>query len=378
LTRPAHGGNNTEKFLAMIAKTTLSEVARRVGVSTSTISRVLSGAQGVNEATRRKVLTAVRTMNYRAGVVSRESGHSRLIGFLMPADAEQWGVRSNFTEEGVRAINDVASRHNYAAMVGSYHPVPGDKAEDEMIARGDFAGALLFRTLDEMRDSAPFRERGIPFLVVNRLLPETSLNHIGADHLKVGFTAASYLLLCGYRRLGLLLGSAQYVSHRLYLKGFHEAHAATGVEPDPALVAEIELNMDGGYAATRTLMERKWRPEALIITGDRASLGSLKALRELKLRVPRDVGVLAMDGTRETAFADPPLTAVEIPWYDMLALGARLLIDLIEHRPPIEQISVCYSTRLIVRDSTRSQASGGRRRGGQETITSFGAIAPKE
>src|SRR5216683_3625386 len=97
----------------MIAKTTLSQVARRVGVSASTISRVLNGVQGVNEATRRKVLSAVSTMNYQAGVVSREPGHSRLLGFLMPADAEQWGVRSNFIEESVRAINDVGAGHNY-------------------------------------------------------------------------------------------------------------------------------------------------------------------------------------------------------------------------------------------------------------------------
>ena len=253
-------------------------------------------------------------------------------------------------------------------MVGSYHPELGDKAEDEMIERGDFAGALLFRTLDEMRDSAPFRQRGIPFLVVNRLLPETSLNYVGADHLKVGFTAASHLLQCGYRRIGLLLGSPQYVSHRLYLKGFHDAHAAAGVDADPALVTEIELNMDGGYAGTRKLMEGRKRPEALIITGDRASLGSLKALRELKLAVPRDVGVLAMDGTRETAFADPPLTAVEIPWYDMLALGARLLVDLIEHRPPIEQIGICYSTRLIVRESTRPASGTGGSTAGQRSF----------
>ena len=321
-------------------------------MSASTISRVLNGAQGVNEATRRKVLTAVRAMNYQPGAASREPGQSRLIGFLMPADAEQWGVRSNFIDESLRAINDTSARHNYAATVGSYHPALGDKPEDEMIARGDFAGALLFRTVDEARDSAPFRERGIPFLIVNRLLPDTGLNYIGADHLRVGYTAASHLLQCGYRRIGLLLGNPRYVSHSLYLKGFHDAHAAAGLNYDPALVTEVELNVDGGYAGTRKLMEAKKRPEALIITGDRASLGSLKALRELKLSVPRDVGVLAMDGTRETAFADPPLTAVEIPWYDMLSMGARLLIDLIEHRPPIEQIGICYSTRLIVREST--------------------------
>jgi LacI family transcriptional regulator len=237
----------------------------------------------------------------------------------------------------------------------------------------------LFRTLDEIRDSAPFRQRGIPFLVVNRLLPETSLNYVGADHLKVGFTAASHLLQCGYRRIGLLLGSPQYVSHRLYLKGFHDAHAAAGVDADPALVTEIELNMDGGYAGTRKLMEGRKRPEALIITGDRASLGSLKALRELKLAVPRDVGVLAMDGTRETAFADPPLTAVEIPWYDMLALGARLLVDLIEHRPPIEQIGICYSTRLIVRESTRQASGTGRKHGRPKKLPAGGvALARKD
>lgn len=350
----------------MIAKTTLSDVARRVGVSASTISRVLSGAHGVNEETRRKVLSAVRTMNYQAGAVAREAGHSRLIGFLMPADAEQWGVRTNFTEEGLRAINDVSARYNYAAIVGSYHPELSDKAEDEMIARGDFAGALLFRTRDELSDSVPFRQHDIPFLVMNRILPETPLNYIGADHLKVGFTSANYLLQCGYRSIGLLLGMPQYVSHRLYLKGFHQAHNDAGVDADPSLVVEIELTQDGGYAATRELMERKHRPEALIITGDRASLGSLKALREMRLNVPRDVGVLAMDGTRETAFADPPLTAVEIPWYEMLAMGARLLIDLIEQRPPIEQIGICYSTRLIVRDSTKISNAPSRRRGAQK------------
>jgi hypothetical protein len=114
------------------------------------------------------------------------------------------------------------------------------------------------------------------------------------------------------------LGNTQYISHGLHLKGFHEAHAAARVDVDPALVTEIELNADGGYAATRELMTLQQRPNALIITGD-----------------------------CETAFADPPL------------------IDLIEHGPPIEQIGICCSTRLIVRESTRPQ-SGVRPRPGRQ------------
>ena len=338
----------------MLAKTTLDDVARRVGVSASTVSRVINGARGVNEGTRRKVLTAIRKINYQPGAATRERGHTRLIGFLMPSEAESWGVRTNFTEQGLSAISDVAAYFKYAAMVGSYDRELSQKTEDEMIARGEFAGALLFRTKDEAPDSEPFRRHKIPFLIVNRLLPNTSLNYIGPDHLKVAISAVEHLLRSGYHRIGLLLGKTCYLSHKLYRAGFEQAHAAARIAVDPALITEIELNVEGGYAGTRALMDRPQRPDALIVTGDRASLGCLKALSDLKIKIPGDLGVLAMDGTRETAFANPSLTAVEIPWYDMLAMGTRLLIDLIEHRPPVEQIGVCYSTRLVVRESTRS------------------------
>jgi LacI family transcriptional regulator len=79
----------------------------------------------------------------------------------------------------------------------------------------------------------------------------------------------------------------------------------------------------------------------------------LKALRDLRVRVPEDIGFLVLDGTKESAFADPPLTAVEVPWYDMLALGTTLLIKMIEDRPAIEKIGIRFSTRLVERESTR-------------------------
>ena len=339
----------------MLAKTTLEEVARQVGVSTSTVSRVLSGARGVNEHTRNRVLSAVRQLSYHASRAHSERGQSRLIGFLMPSEAETWGVRTNFTEQALRAVSDIATKMNYAAMVGSYQPDLGSKAEDEMIRRGEFAGALLFRTRDEARDTEPFRTLGIPFLVVNRLLPETGFNYIGPDHKKVSLMAANHLIECGYKRIGFLLGKTYYSSHRLYFDGFREAHEAAGLSIDSRRIREIDLNVEGGYTGTKSLINEAPGIDALVITGDRASLGSLKALSELKVAVPGDLGVVAMDGTPETAFANPGLTAVEIPWYEMLAMGTRLLIDLIEHRPPVEQIGVSYATRLVVRESTRPQ-----------------------
>src|SRR6476469_2897783 len=87
--------------IVMFAKTTLNEIGRQIGVSASTVSRVLNGVAGVNEGTRRKVLAAVQQLNYgKTGTARHDSRGSRLIGFLMPAEAEQWGLRTNFTEQG--------------------------------------------------------------------------------------------------------------------------------------------------------------------------------------------------------------------------------------------------------------------------------------
>lgn len=127
------------------------------------------------------------------------------------------------------------------------------------------------------------------------------------------------------------------------------------VKFDPSLVQTIELNAEEGYAGTQRLMGGTQRPDALIVPSHRSAVGALKAMRDLKIRVPEDVGLLVLDGTTETAFTNPPLTAIEVPWYDMLALGTTLLIKMIEDRPAIEKIGIRFSTRLIVRESTRSK-----------------------
>jgi DNA-binding LacI/PurR family transcriptional regulator len=71
----------------------------------------------------------------------------------------------------------------------------------------------------------------------------------------VGFRAAEHLLKCRYRRIWLLLGNTRYVSHRLNRQGFEDAHSAAGLTVDAALVTEMELKVEDGYAATRRLME---------------------------------------------------------------------------------------------------------------------------
>ncbi len=336
-----------------LSKVTLEHVAARAKVSISTVSRVLNGKQGVNEGTRRRVLAALTAANHP----KRESGRpvetfSRMLGVLVPAAAQHWGLHSNLIQDGMRAVTDVGREAGYMTMAGVYNPVLLDRPEDGMIRERKFAGVLLFRTRDEIEDSRPFRERGIPCIVVNRLLPETPFHYVGVDHCEVSRKAAAYLLQVGYRRIGVLLGDTSYVSHRLYLEGYRQAHREAGLEPDESLVESVELGAEEGYAATTRLLRRKNPTDALIVPSDRAAIGSLKAMRDLGVRVPRDLGLIVLDSTTGAVFSDPPLTAVEIPWYEMLALGTTLLIRIIEDRSPVEQISIRFGSKLVIRDST--------------------------
>lgn len=324
-------------------KPTLTIIARKAGVSPSTVSRVVNGRAQVNADTRSRVLAAVRAFRYRPAAGSS----SRLLGFLMPVETQHWGLRTPLLQEGLRAMADVARASQYACILGAYSPTLDQTTEDRMLANREFEGVLLFRTKNEEADSEPFRRLGIPFIIVNRLLAETRLNYIGVDHRLAALTAAEHLLACGYRRLGLLVGNTTYISHRLYVKAFREVAVGNG------MVREIDLTPEDGYAGTQALLATRPRPEALIVTGDRAIHGCLKALREARVRVPQDLGLVNLDGTQEAAYTHPPLTALEIPWYDMLSLGTRLLVDIIERRPALEQIGICFQTRLVVRKSTR-------------------------
>lgn len=336
-----------------MSRTTLEQVAQKAQVSISTVSRVLNGKANVNEATRRRILSILGNTDYGPLKLQQQRTDTRLIGLLVPVAAESWGIQTNFVQESMKAITDTARQSNYVTMVGAFNPDLGDRIEDRMILEHRFAGVLLFRTRDEDHDSRPFRDHGIPYIVVNRLLDGMPIHYVGVDHAEVSRRATEFLLKNGYRRIGLLVGDPGYVSHHLYTRGFEKAHTQAGVRFDSSLVETIELSAEEGYAGTQRLVSRPRRPDALIVPSDRSAVGALKALRDLKIRVPEDIGLLALDGTRESAFANPPLTAMEQPWYEMLAVGTMLLIKMIEDRPAIEKIGVRFSTRLVIRESTR-------------------------
>ena len=340
-----------------MTKTTLEQLAEKAQVSISTVSRVLNGKKGVNEGTRRRVLSILAGANYGTANAVAAARNNRVIGVLVPEAAQHWGLHSNFIREGLQAVTDIGRQSNYITMVGAFSPNLGDRAEDRMILDREFAGVLLFRTRDEEQDSKPFRDHNIPYIVVNRLLPGSSIHYVGVDHCEVSRRATAYLLQCGYRRIGILLGDTHYISHQLYSRGYEEAHAEAGLKVDPALMATIELNAEEGYAGTERLMKQRKRPDALVVPSDRAAIGALKAMWELHIRVPMDVGLLSLDGTNETVFSNPPLTAVEMPWYEMLALSTTLLIRMVEDQPPIEQIGIRFASRLVIRESTRGGGS---------------------
>lgn len=338
-------------------RTTLEHVARKAQVSVSTVSRVVNGKANVNEGTRRRILSILASTDYGTPEPQAGGNTNRVIGVLVPVAAENWGMQTNFVRESMQAVTDVARQSNYVTMVGAFHPELQDRTEDRMILEGKFAGVLLFRTRDEEKDSRPFRDHGIPYIVVNRLLPGTSIHYIGVDHREVSRRAAEFLLENGYRRIGLLVGDPGYVSHHFYVCGVEDAHRESGFEFDSSLIETIELSAEEGYSGTRRLAGRSKPPDAIIVPSDRSALGALKALRDLRLRVPEDIGLLVLDGTIENSFANPPLTAVEQPWYDMLALGTTLLVKMIEDHLAIEKIGIRFSTRLVVRESTRVRNS---------------------
>jgi LacI family transcriptional regulator len=140
------------------------------------------------------------------------------------------------------------------------------------------------------------------------------------------------------------------------LNGYRGALAAAGVMPDPALVAESNFEIGSGEKAARALLALPERPTAIFAFNDNTAVGTLRAARDLGLRVPEDLSVVGFDDSEQAAIVTPALTTVRQPLAEMGRMAVSLLLRLLENQR-VEALNVELATRLVVRESTAPPSS---------------------
>ena len=331
--------------------TTLTVVAARAQVSLATAARVLreDPTLTVRPATRERVLAASRELGYRpnrvaSGLRTRRSGSMAIV--LPDPQNLMWG-------ETLRAIERTAGERDYVVVVADAHGPTLDATQlGRFVFEGRMDGLLVaFATIaDELVEQ--MAKRGLPLVPINSRSPIVPGSVTMDDEAGSGL-AVDHLVGLTHSRIGFIAGRGDTDVGRRREAGFVNAMAGHGLAIDPGWVASGDFTERGAHDAARGLLSLPpdRRPTAIYTVNLISALGVRAAARELGRRIPDDLSLVTMDDHPILAHTDPALTAVAMPMGEMGALGAELLIDVVEGRP-IRHIVTATPPRLVVRAST--------------------------
>lgn len=327
---------------------TIRDIARDAGVSTATVSRVLSGKEAVSPALSAAVMASVAKFGYRPSLLARSlrTNRSFVIAVLIP------DVANPFFAELLRAVEDRALEAGYAVMIcSSGSDLSREARYLQVLCNRYVDGALIAVASSAHSDLTPMREAAIPAVLVDRLLPGCGYDSVVVDNKSAAATAVSYLVARGYSRLGILTGQQDVTTSSGRLAGFRMALVEHGLAVADSHVFQGDYMEDTGVAIGRRLVTMVDPPDAVLVTNNPMTLGFFRAVTEAGWRVPHDIAVIGFDDSNWTVLATPPITVIDQSPYDLGVQAMGLLLDRLASRDGHEPRSIVLPTRLIRRGS---------------------------
>lgn len=327
----------------------LEEVARLSGFSRSTVSRVINNDPNVSQATREKVLSVVKQVNFQPNVVARSlaAGRTRILGLVIPR-----GVSALFTDPyfptQIQGVASACNSHDHSVMLWLAEPEYERRTISGFIQNHLVDGVIVSSSLMDDPVVKKLLDNQFPFVLIGRHPTDERVSYVDVDNRNSSRDAVMHLLRLGRRRVATISGPQTMVVGYDRLLGYQEALRSRGIIPDPDLNIESDFTEAGGYAAMQRLLSR--RPDAVFAASDTMAVGALRALRENGIRAPEDVAVVGFDDMPFAARSEPPLTTVRQPVYRTGVAAAEILIDLIEN-PDSAPRRIVLPTELVIRSS---------------------------
>src|SRR5260370_19590345 len=289
----------------------LEEVGRRVGVSAMTVSRVVNGRGGVDLESRRRVEEAIQALDYVPNRIERGliSQKTQRIGIIVP------DIVNPFFAPVVRGAESAARKAGYRVLLcNSEGDLRLGREYIEDLVAHRVEGLLLAPASDRSRSSILSLLRGgFPLVLIDRALPDANCDLIVSDNAHGARRLIEHLIAIGHREIAHVTDAEDTSTGRERLRGYREALEAAGIPFQPQLAVRTTGDRIGGYRAAQEILARDPLPTAIFAVNNMTTVGTMEALRERGLSVPRDMGLLCFDDFQHLALPSPFLTVIDQP-----------------------------------------------------------------
>ncbi len=341
----------SRKLVLPRKRITVEEVAREVGLSAMTVSRVLNNQPNVSEKTRKRVLETTRRLGYTPNQIAKSLvlRKTQTIGVVVPE------ITHSFFPEAIRGIEEVTYRLGYHLIL--MHSAEDARREEDAIRtleakRVDGILISMAQTVEDYRLYKQIVRQGIQVVFFDRCVAGLGASCVSIDDEESARRITEHLVGHGYRRIAHLRGPARVSIGAARLQGFRKALRQNNMTVADELIVESGFHESGGYEAMRRLLDLapEKRPRAVVAINDPAAFGAMKAIAERGLRVPEDIAIVGFSDDIRSELMPTPLTTIRQPAYDVGRRAAQQLFAEIERTSnPVDQITV--KAELVIRRS---------------------------
>jgi len=332
---------------------TIKDVAKRAGVSPSTVSRVISRHPRISKETVERVTRVMEELGYHPNSMAKGlvSKAAHILGVILPRPADEL-FQNYFFHEVLRGILAPANRSGYDLLIAS-----GSSESDELetvkrLVRGRRVdGIILLSSRSKNPVAAFLNEARFPFVIIGRSPDFPDALTVDNDNVQAAYDAARHLINLGHERIGFVSGPRDLTVSQDRLAGYRRAMEEAGLKISEDWIIEGEFLQETGYRAMSMLMNLPERPTALVVIDDIVAFGVLHALSELGFSVPGDMCLVGFNNIPLSEHSSPPLSSVDIGMYQIGYMTSQTLIRKIAGEP-LHQTRVIIPHRLVVRASS--------------------------
>ncbi len=326
---------------------TILDVARKAGVSPSTVSKALNQSGAVSDATQKKIEAAAAALGYQPNARARNFAMRATNQIVFVADFPFDAAFVNpHMFEIMRGVQHTLDKMGYAMLMkqadARQAPAYIEQAWSQQLADG----FILHMSMMTPKLAALIARQGIPHIVIGKPDFDNRLCWIDTDNCYSGELAARHLVEMGYTDIAFISGRADDMTSWRRLLGVRNALQSLNVALPHERVIQSNSTLADGARALKRLLKSPPRPQAVICANNPIALGLMQALQARDIRIPEDIALMTFDTYPFSMFTDPPMTVVDINMYEMGQEAGRLVLQKLKH--PATQIQTYITSPTLV------------------------------
>jgi LacI family transcriptional regulator len=343
-------------------KVTIHDIARKLDITASTVSRALKDHPRISEETKKAVLKVAQKLNYQPNHIAAalRNGRSKILGIIVP------NVDRSFFSSVVNGIEEIANKSGYNVMIcQSHEDYEKEVATIEALLNAQVDGiiASFAKGTENFDHFTKVKERGIPLIMFDRANDELGVSHVVIDDYLGAYKTVEHLIQQGCRRIAHFTGIRNVSIYKERLRGYKEALLAHNLPYDESLVLESDMQLEDGHKSMLKLLKLAEPVDGIFSASAFAAMGALQICKEKDITVPSQIAIAGFSNELFTSFTEPPLTTIEQHSLQMGNTAAEMFFDQLLAKAAgkkfVPQKSVLAPT-LIIRESSLKKGKNGK------------------